>query len=213
MPGLAQQPFPPHVSAMIKSDNHNQTAADLSGKLLIAMPGMGDPRFEKSVVYICAHGDEGAMGLIINKPTPDLMFADLLEQLGIPQGDAAGPSGGQPIHFGGPVETARGFVLHSSDYAIADATLTIDPVFAMTATRDILADMARGQGPVKSLLALGYAGWAPGQLEAELQQNGWLVTDAAPEIVFAEENGSKWKAALETLGIDPLMLSAAGGRA
>jgi len=195
------------------ANSENKIAEDLSGKLLIAMPGMGDPRFDKSVVYICAHGDEGAMGLIINKPTPDLMFADLLKQLGIPQGDASGPVGGQPIHFGGPVETARGFVLHSSDYSIADATLTIDPVFAMTATRDILTDMARGQGPVKSLLALGYAGWAPGQLEAELQQNGWLVADAAPEIVFAEENGSKWKAALETLGIDPLMLSAAGGRA
>ncbi len=198
---------------MSRSENTKNAVENLAGKVLVAMPGMGDPRFGKSVVYVCAHSEEGAMGLIVNKPAPDLRFADLLKQLSIPLGSDSAESGSRPIHFGGPVETARGFVLHSSDYSVSDATLSISPLFSMTATRDILTDMARGQGPVKSLLALGYAGWAPGQLEAEIQQNGWLVADGSPEIVFSPDDGGKWEAALRTLGIDPLMLSAAGGRA
>ncbi len=183
---------------------------DLSGKLLIAMPGMGDPRFDKSVIFICAHSDEGAMGLIVNKPAPDLTLDDLLAQLEIEAGQG---SKGVSVFFGGPVEGGRGFVLHSADYGGNDSTLVVDDDFGMTATRDILEDIARGQGPNAALAALGYAGWAPGQLEGELQQNAWLTVDADQAIVFNPDNGGKWISALRKLGIDPLMLSAAGGRA
>lgn len=184
---------------------------DLCGKFLIAMPGMGDPRFEHSVVYMCAHSDEGGMGLIINKPTPDLKFPDLLRQLKIPAGDA-----GQDIriHIGGPVEHGRGFVLHSGEYeAESESTLHVDGRFALTATQDILSDMALGQGPDRALLALGYSGWGPGQLEGEIAQNGWLTCDAVPDIVFAKDHSRKWEQALGVLGIDPIMLSAESGRA
>ncbi|WP_425051458.1 YqgE/AlgH family protein [Psychromarinibacter sp. S121] len=183
---------------------------DLSGKLLIAMPGMGDPRFEKSVVFMCAHSDDGSMGLIVNKPAPGVAMDDLLEQLDIPRGAA---SEGVGVHFGGPVEHGRGFVLHSGDYATQSSTLQVDDRFGMTATLDILQDMASGGGPEKRILALGYSGWGPGQLEDEIQQNGWLTCDATPEIVFAADNGGKWSAALASLGIDPLSLSAEAGHA
>lgn len=185
-------------------------STDLSGKLLIAMPGMGDPRFEKSVIYMCAHSSDGSMGLIVNKPAPGLKMDDLLDQLNIPRGDG---SRGVIVHFGGPVEHGRGFVLHSSDYATGDSTLKVDDRFGMTATLDILQDMASGGGPRDRILALGYAGWGPGQLEDEIHRNGWLTCDAAPEIVFAEDDNAKWVAALKSLGIDPLMLSAEAGRA
>ena len=183
---------------------------DLTGKLLIAMPGMGDPRFEHSVVFLCSHTDKGAMGLIINKPTPEADFADLLEQLSI---EAVESPRATPIYFGGPVELGRGFVLHSADYHLEEMTLTVDAQFAMTATRDILVDIANGEGPQKALLALGYAGWGAGQLESELQQNGWLSCDATPEVVFEVPDAEKWTAALKLLGVDALMLSATAGRA
>lgn len=195
---------------MTHAPDTSSESTDLSGKLLIAMPGMGDPRFEKSVVFMCAHSDEGAMGLIVNKPTPELMLDDLLSQLEIDTGQA---SKGLGVFFGGPVETGRGFVLHSRDYQASPSTLEVDEAFSMTATRDILEDIARGQGPDDSLAALGYAGWAPGQLEGELQQNAWLTVDADRAIVFSPDIGGKWAAALAKLGIDPLMLSAEGGRA
>ncbi len=185
-------------------------SSELSGKLLIAMPGMGDPRFEKSVIYMCAHSGEGSMGLIVNKPAPGLKMNDLLKQLDIPRGDG---SIGIGVHFGGPVEHGRGFVLHSGDYSTNDATMKVDDRFAMTATLDILQDMARGEGPKRRILALGYSGWGPGQLEDEIQRNGWLTCDASPEIVFARDDGAKWVAALKSLGIDPLLLSAEAGRA
>jgi putative transcriptional regulator len=183
---------------------------DLSGKLLIAMPGMGDPRFEKSVVFMCAHSPEGAMGLIVNKPATDLRFADLLEQLGIEAGEGTAAI---RVHFGGPVEHGRGFVLHSSDYRASDSTLEVDADFGMTATLDILEDIGQGLGPASCLLALGYAGWGPGQLEDELQQNGWLTCDATPELVFAGDDAGKWAAALQSMGISPSMLSSEGGSA
>lgn len=185
-------------------------SVDLNGKLLIAMPGMGDPRFERSVVYMCAHSPEGAMGLIVNKPAPGLQLSDLLEQLEIPK--TINTTGGQ-VHFGGPVEHGRGFVLHSSEYQGAESTLRVDDDFGMTATLDILQDMAKGAGPARRILALGYSGWGPGQLEDEIHRNGWLTCDASPEIVFQEDDDGKWVAALGVLGIDPLLLSAEAGRA
>lgn len=183
---------------------------DLTGKLLIAMPGMGDDRFEKAVVFMCEHSDKGAMGLIVNKPAAGVKMNDLLEQLSIEKGPG---SDGVPVYFGGPVESGRGFVLHSADYGTNTSTLRIDDEFAMTATLDILDDIAQGHGPRRSILALGYAGWAAGQLEQELHQNGWLTCDATPDIVFARDNGAKWTAALSALGVDALVLSATAGRA
>jgi putative transcriptional regulator len=184
--------------------------SEFSGKLLIAMPGMGDQRFEHSVVYMCAHSAEGAMGLIINKPSLDLKFEDLLKQLKIPLRDGAQ---GTQIYFGGPVEHGRGFVLHTSDYAANKSTMKVDAQFGMTATLDILEDISRGVGPASSLMALGYSGWGPGQLEGEIKHNGWLTCDASPDIVFAKDSGSKWGAALKSLGVDPLTLSPSAGHA
>ena len=183
---------------------------NLSGKILIAMPGMGDPRFDRSVVYMCAHSGEGAMGLIVNKPARDLRFADLLKQLDIPMSPR---SRDIRVHFGGPVEHSRGFVLHTGDYESEAATLTVDERFGMTATLDILEAFAKGEGPRESILAFGYSGWGPGQLEEEILQNGWLTCDATSELLFSEDNAGKWEVALRSLGIDPLLLSASAGRA
>lgn len=187
-----------------------RATVDLSGKLLIAMPGMGDPRFERSVIFVCAHSEDGAMGLVVNKPSPDLTFPKLLEQLSIESG-----GGGRDIrvYIGGPVENGRGFVLHSSDYASNSSTLEVDDTFGMTATLDILEDIARGRGPGAALLALGYAGWGPGQLEQEIAQNGWLTCDARADIVFSVDDTAKWVAALRSLGVDPVTLSGSAGRA
>jgi putative transcriptional regulator len=183
---------------------------DLDGKLLVAMPGMGDPRFEKSVILICAHSAEGAMGLIINRPARDLTFGNLLDQLSIPRV----PEGRDiRIHSGGPVERGRGFVLHSPDYTGGPATMRIGSEYGMTATLDILEALARGDGPARALLALGYSGWGPGQLEDEIRANGWLIADAAEDLVFSADDAGKWVGALRAMGIDPLMLSAAAGRA
>lgn len=185
------------------------TGHDLTGSLLVAMPGMGDPRFDHSVVFLCAHSQEGAMGLIVNKPAHDMGLGELLEQLEVP-GKA---SQRMPVHFGGPVEPARGFVLHSTDYRSRLQTLEIGGSFGMTATLDVLEDMANGEGPKRALVMLGYAGWGPGQLEGEIAQNGWLTVEATPELVFGATDGDKWMAALRSLGIDPLGLSGVAGRA
>lgn len=182
---------------------------DLTGKFLIAMPGMGDPRFEHSVVALCAHSPEGAMGLIVNKPLPKPGLGDLLDQLGIAQ-TASGARAG-PILFGGPVETGRGFVLHSTDWQ--GATMAVGEGLAMTATRDILEDIAAGRGPAQALLALGYAGWGPGQLEAEILANGWLVSEADPGLALGPEHATKWARAVAAMGIDARMLSASAGHA
>lgn len=182
----------------------------LNGKLLVAMPSMGDLRFERSVVYICAHSEDGAMGLIVNKPASDLRFKDLLKQLEI---EAAGQKNEIRVHIGGPVEHGRGFVLHSADYAAKGSTLRVDERFGMTATIDILEDISNGEGPNSCLLALGYAGWGPGQLEGEIQANGWLTCDASPEIVFSNTDSKKWEAALASMGVSPSFLSASGGSA
>ena len=182
----------------------------LDGKLFIAMPSVGDPRFNRSVICICAHSGDGAMGLIVNKPAENLNFGDLLEQLAI---KTARPIDGIDVHYGGPVEHGRGFVLHSRDYESEDATLNVNETFGMTATLDILDDISQGVGPDKCLLALGYAGWGPGQLENEIRDNGWITCDANPALVFSEDHDAKWKAALDVVGIDPRMLSSTGGSA
>jgi len=183
---------------------------DLTGKLLIAMPGMGDPRFEHSVVYICSHGEEGAMGLIVNKPS-DLRAKTLLGQLNIPCEVPA--VGERLVHFGGPVEMSRGFVLHSSDYEANLHSMKINDAFSMTATLDVLEDIAGGRGPLNAMLMLGYAGWGSEQLENEIGMNGWLTADAAPDLVFDVADDDKWEAALASLGVDPLTLSASAGHA
>ena len=170
------------------SDFHSDDEVYLEGQLLIAMPSMGDPRFSRSVIYVCAHSSEGAMGIIINQRAPNISFAELLEQLKIvPTEDRISlPSAmnAMEVYLGGPVETGRGFVLHSADYFKADSTLPINDSVCLTATIDILRDIAKGSGPNQALLALGYAGWAPGQLENEIQSNGWLNCPANPELVF-----------------------------
>lgn len=183
---------------------------DLNGKLLIAMPGMMDPRFAHSVVFMCAHSKDGAMGIVVNKPTSDLRLADLLEQLSIKSGP---DTRDMPVYFGGPVEHGRGFVLHEYGYHSAISTMDVNGDFAMTATMDILEDLAEGRGPSQVVMALGYAGWGPGQLEGEIAQNGWLTCDADPALVFETANALKWEAALQKLGISPLTLSADAGHA
>ncbi|EPX76550.1 YqgE/AlgH family protein [Salipiger mucosus] len=185
-------------------------ASDLTGRMLIAMPGMGDERFEQALVFVCAHSDEGAMGLIVNKPSSEVTMTALLEQLSI---EPEAEMGDRHVHFGGPVEMGRGFVLHSADYSSELTTLQVDGTFHMTGTLDVLEHIARGDGPADWMAMLGYAGWGPGQLEAELTQNGWLVCDAAPELVFRTPDPEKWGAALKSLGVSAHLLSAEGGSA
>jgi putative transcriptional regulator len=181
----------------------------LAGQLLVAMPQMLDPRFQRTVIYMCAHSAEGAMGLVVNKPMESLSFPDLLQQLEI---EPQGASGSMPIYFGGPVETGRGFVLHSADY-VEDATLVIGDNVALTANIDIVRAIASGRGPSRKLLALGYAGWGPGQLDQEIQANGWLSVPSDDGIVFGADNPAKWSAALGKLGVDIEKLSGFAGRA
>lgn len=184
---------------------------DLTGKLLIAMPGMEDPRFAGAVIFLCVHSPGQAMGLIINKPMEEITFTELMEQLDIPK---RGATPQVPVCFGGPVDMRRGFVLHSPDYAPrGEEALRIDHRFAMTGTLDILEDIAGGRGPLRSLLALGYAGWGEGQLEAEIARNDWLTADATPELVFDHTMARKWDAAVQSLGFNPLMLSSEAGHA
>lgn len=183
---------------------------DLGGQILIAMPGMGDPRFNQSVILVCAHSDDGAMGLIINKPVPELSFDRLIDQLAIAKGEAGREI---RVHQGGPVERSRGFVLHSRDWQAGRATMQIAGRYGMTATLDILEALAKGDGPRSALLALGYSGWGPGQLEAEIARNDWLTAEVSADLVFSPDDNGKWSGALREMGIDPLLLSTSAGRA
>jgi putative transcriptional regulator len=188
----------------------------LDGQMLIAMPSMGDERFSRSVIYVCAHSTEGAMGIVVNQPAANISFPDLLVQLDvIPAADVIQlPTGaGVAVLKGGPVDTQRGFVLHSSDFFIENSTLPIDDGICLTATLDILKAIARGSGPRNAILALGYAGWAPGQLENEIQHNGWLHCSADPELIFGKDVGGKYTLALKKIGIDLGMLSSEAGHA
>ncbi len=181
----------------------------LSGKLLLAMPGMPDPRFAKTVIYICAHNADGAMGLVVNRELEFISFPDLLEQLGLPLVNIGNEI---RLHFGGPVESGRGFVLHSPDY-IQESTMVVDSSIALTATVDIVKDIAGGGGPEKSILAMGYAGWGPGQLDREIRANGWLHVGADDDLVFGPDLEGKWEKAMFKLGVDPRMLSEDAGHA
>src|SRR5215470_10590807 len=189
----------------------------LDGQMLIAMPTMRDDRFSRSVIYVCAHSSEGAMGIVVNQPAPNINFPDLLVQLEvIPASDLIQlprRAGTVKVLKGGPVETGRGFVLHSADFFIENSTLPIDDGICLTATLDILKAIARGDGPASALLALGYAGWAPGQLEMEIQENGWLHCPADPELIFGSDTDGKYAMALKKIGIDLGMLSSEAGHA
>ncbi len=189
----------------------------LDGQFLLAMPGMADSRFTRSVVYICAHSPDGAMGIIINQPARKITFSDLLLQLDLVEPDELirlpTPAEKLPVLKGGPVETGRGFVLHTADFFIDNSTLSIDESVSLTATVDILRAIAKGDGPRKAMLALGYAGWSPGQLEEEIQQNGWLNVPADPGLLFDGDLEGKYGRALRLLGIDPAMLSGEAGHA
>lgn len=182
---------------------------NLTGKLLAAMPSIGDARFDHALILICSHSDDGAMGLIVNQPISDLSFATLLGRVGIKTLSA--PS--LPVHYGGPVERGRGFILHQGDYDGGSAVLEITGGFYMSATLDVLEALATGTGPNPALLALGYSGWGPNQLESEIAANAWLTLDGGADVVFAPQAARKWGDALRKSGVDPTMLSGAAGRA
>lgn len=189
----------------------------LDGQILVAMPTIRDERFARTVIYVCAHSDEGAMGIVVNQPAQNIKFSELLVQLEVvpsdnlieipPQADTV------RVLKGGPVETGRGFVLHSADFIIENSTLPIDDGICLTATLDILKAIARGNGPENAVLALGYAGWSPGQLESEIHANGWLNCDADADLIFGGDADAKYLLALQKMGIDPAKLSSDAGHA
>lgn len=181
----------------------------LAGKLLVAMPQMDDPRFHKAVIFLCAHDANGAMGLVINHTLPGLELSELLTQLHI-EGQVHGDD--VPVMSGGPVETARGFILHKGQFRKVDS-LEIKGDIYVTGTVEALKAVAQGQGPEEMLFILGYSGWTAGQLDAEMKQNSWLVADADPEVIFSAEPEDRWERAIKKIGIDPNMLSGDTGRA
>jgi putative transcriptional regulator len=188
----------------------------LDGQMLIASPGMRDERFARTVIYMCAHSSEGAMGIVVNQPAPHISFSELLVKLDvIPEKDQIQLPSCPDVTVlrGGPVETERGFVLHSADFFIENSTLPIDEGICLTATLDILKAIARGTGPASAVLALGYAGWSPGQLENEMQQNGWLHCSADPDLIFGMDIEAKYDRALLKIGVRPGMLSSEVGHA
>lgn len=207
------------LSSMKIARDSSKTSGDgyLDGQILVAMPTMQDERFSRTVIYLCAHSSEGAMGIIVNQPAPNIRFSDLLVQLDVVPGEGLIelPRHGEVVRVlkGGPVETQRGFVLHSADYFVENSTLQIDDGICLTATLDILKAIANGSGPESAVLALGYAGWAPGQLENEIQANGWLNCEADPSLVFGAAAELKYDLALRKIGVDPTKLSSQAGHA
>ncbi len=193
--------------------DRNKSDAWLAGKLLLAMPGMGDPRFQKAVIYVCAHDEQGAMGLVVNHVLPDIKIDELYKQLNIEQKSKdENDRRAITIMGGGPVETARGFILHSSEFERPD-TVKINETFSLTGTVDAIKAVAQGEGPDQLLFMLGYAGWSAGQLDQEIQQNAWLVTEPEPDLIFTTNPEDKWNNAIDRLGINPAMLSHEAGRA
>ncbi|MBL8548002.1 MAG: YqgE/AlgH family protein [Hyphomonadaceae bacterium] len=182
----------------------------LTGKLLVAMPGMSDPRFDKSVIMMCAHDAEHAMGVVVNRPKDDLMLSEVLGHLGLRPDERVSD---RIVLDGGPVRPDRGYVLHTEDFAAGDATQSVAPGLRLTATRDVLEAVAGDQAPASFVLALGCAGWSAGQLEDELRHNAWLVVDYNEAIVFDETHDDKWERAIKSLGFDPSQLSEAAGNA
>lgn len=182
----------------------------LAGKLLVAMPGIGDPRFDRSVIFMCAHDAEHAMGLIINKPKDEITLSDVLDHLGLEPDDAVAE---RLVLDGGPVRPDRGFVLHSEDFAAGDATQNIIPGISLTATRDVLEAVAGEHAPARFVLALGCAGWGAGQIEDEIKQNSWLVVDPSDAIIFDDGHNDKWERAIRVLGFEPSQLMGEAGRA
>ena len=199
------------------NDSSNFQSRFLTGMFLVAMPGMMDQRFDRAVIYLCAHSDDGAMGIIINKPAEDIVFPELLQQLEIipekPSISLPSQAGNMKVLRGGPVETSRGFVLHSVPVEPIEGSVTAGDEIRLSATIDILKAIARGQGPDEAIFALGYAGWASGQLESEIQDNGWMICPLDRKILFDQEFDSKYIRALGSLGIDPAMLSPLAGHA
>lgn len=181
----------------------------LTAQMLIAMPTMADPRFQRTVIYLCAHSVEGAMGLVVNRLYDSISFVELLEQVGV---ETTGQERSIRVHEGGPVESGRGFVLHSADF-VREGTMVVDDNVALTASVDILKAIAEGEGPRRSLLALGYSGWGPGQLENEFQSNGWLNAPADETLLFDDDLDRKWERAISKIGIDFNMLSGDSGHA
>lgn len=186
-------------------------ASYLDGQMLIAMPAMSDKRFHRSVIYMCSHSDKGAMGLIVNQRATNVVFRDLMRELKI--STSAPVNADMTVHVGGPVSAERGFVLHTNEYMVESSTLAIDGGICLTATLDVLKALSRGTGPKQALLALGYSGWAPGQLEAEIQANGWLHCDADHDLVFGTELELKYPRALSKIGIDMSHLVSEAGHA
>jgi putative transcriptional regulator len=184
-------------------------AHSLAGQVLIAMPAMQDQRFAQSVIYLCAHTDEGAMGIVVNRPLASPSFGELLTQLKIVPNP---PSRSVGLYAGGPVDKGRGFVLHSSDW-VTEATLRVDDALGLTASLDILKAIAEGGGPRDGLLALGYAGWGAGQLDQEMQQNAWLTAPPDRDVLFDADHQTKWRRAMATLRVDPALLSGLAGHA
>jgi putative transcriptional regulator len=195
----------------------NQPADYLDGQMLVAMPSMPDERFARTVIYMCAHSAEGAMGIVINQKAAKVTFADLLVQLDVvpsPEAIRLRPEvGSVEILKGGPMEAERGFVLHSSDFNAGDQTVAIDKSVSLTATLDILRAIAEGAGPHKAALALGYASWGPGQLENEIAHNGWLTGPIDPALIFDPAHDQKYSRALKSIGVDPVFLSGEAGHA
>jgi len=199
------------------NDSSNFQSRFLTGMFLVAMPGMIDPRFERAVIYLCAHSNDGAMGIIVNKPAEDIVFPELLQQLEIipekPSISLPSQAGNMKVLRGGPVETSRGFVLHSVPVEPIEGSVTAGDEIRLSATIDILKAIARGQGPDEAIFALGYAGWASGQLESEIQDNGWMICPLDRKVLFDQEFDTKYLRALGSLGIDPAMLSPLAGHA
>lgn len=219
---IALGPFQGHarsasVDRMTASSKEPKGGGYLDGQLLIAMPSMSDRRFARAVIYMCAHSADGAMGLIVNQRAPHISFSELLGQLSIDGDGGEEPPAAEAVdvdvHVGGPVETGRGFVLHSADYFAANSTLPIDTEVSLTATVDILKAIANGKGPSRAMLALGYAGWRPGQLEDEIQANGWLHCPSDLDLLFDRNLDLKYERALSKIGIDPSHLVCDAGHA
>jgi putative transcriptional regulator len=194
-----------------EKDQASQAGGFLTGRLLVAMPGIGDPRFEHAVILICVHNEDHAMGVRVNLPIDGMTVEGVLNRLGV-EGHARNP--GQEVLHGGPVERERGYVLHSDDFAVDGSTMSVGEGVSLTATLEVLEALTdRHSGPARSALALGYAGWSAGQLEMELRENVWLTCDTQPDLVFDEAHDTKWQRALAALGVSAAALSSQTGRA